>query len=164
MRIGVISDTHGHVNHCRQAVYLLESLEVEAVLHCGDIGGTAIPSLLAAWPSHFVFGNCDSELPELEAAIARAGLSCHGWFADLTLAGRRIAVTHGHLAQPLRQAEQGGDFDLVCYGHTHRPEQHWQGRTLVLNPGALFRARPLSLAVVDLERLLAEHFSLPASE
>ena len=163
MQIGVLSDTHGHVGHCRQAVDLLESLDVQAVLHCGDIGSIAIVELLSAWPAHFVFGNCDADLEELSAAIARAGLTCHGWFADLRLAGRRIAVTHGHLPQPLDQAQRSGEYDLVCYGHTHRAEQHWQGQTLVLNPGALYRARPLSFAVVDLDRLTVERFTLPAS-
>ena len=39
MRIGVISDTHGQVANTLAAVRMLESLEVQAVLHCGDIGG-----------------------------------------------------------------------------------------------------------------------------
>ena len=48
-----------------------------------------------------------------------------------------------------------GDYDLVCYGHTHAAEQHREGKTLVLNPGALYRADPHSLAVVELETLEA---------
>jgi putative phosphoesterase len=163
MRIGVLSDTHGHVGHCREAVHLLESLDVQAVLHCGDIGSAAIVDLLSGWPAHFVLGNCDADLDELVAAIGRAGMTCHGWFADLHLAGRRIAMTHGHLPQPLAQAQQSGEFDLVCYGHTHHAEQRWHGRTLVLNPGALYRARPLSFAIVDLEKMAVEQFTLPAS-
>jgi predicted phosphodiesterase len=43
----------------------------------------------------------------------------------------------------------------VCYGHTHQAEQHRVGKTLVLNPGALYRATPHSLALVDLEHLEA---------
>ena len=38
MRIAVVSDTHGHVDRAQQAARMLESLEVEQVLHCGDIG------------------------------------------------------------------------------------------------------------------------------
>jgi predicted phosphodiesterase len=41
----------------------------------------------------------------------------------------------------------------VCYGHTHKAEFHRVGKTLVLNPGALHRATPHSLAVVDLDTL-----------
>jgi hypothetical protein len=73
----------------------------------------------------------------------------------LTLGGRRIALLHSDDARAFRHACTSGQYDLVCYGHTHRAEQHREGRTLVLNPGALYRANPHSLAVVDLATLEA---------
>src|SRR5688572_9782210 len=155
MRIGVISDTHGHVPNTLAAVRLLESLEVEAVLHCGDIDTPEIPKLLAGWPAHFVFGNCDDE-DELRTAIASAGLACHERFADLELAGRRIAIIHSDDARLFQQVKSSGRYDLVCYGHTHQAESHMEGRTLVLNPGALYRANPHTLAVVDLKTMAVE--------
>jgi putative phosphoesterase len=150
MRIGVISDTHGHVANTLAAVRLLESLDVEAVLHCGDIGSPEIPRLLATWPAHFVLGNCDHEREALKAAIEAAGLVCHGRFGDLTLAGRRIGLIHSDDARLFRRVTTSGEYDLVCYGHTHMPAQHRQGKTLILNPGALYRANPYTIAVVDL--------------
>lgn len=155
MRLGVISDTHAHVHNTQLAVRMLQSLEVEAVLHCGDICSTEIPPLLKPWPTHFVFGNCDHELDVLAAAIQELGLTCHGRFGDLQLGGRRIALLHSDDVQLFRRVKTSGDYDLVCYGHTHAAEQHREGRTLVLNPGALFRATPHSLAVVELETLEA---------
>jgi putative phosphoesterase len=156
MRIGVISDTHGHITNTLAAVRLLESLEVEQVLHCGDIGTPSIPKLLAAWPVHFVFGNCDQAGGELEEAIAAAGLTCHGRFGEIELAGRKIAILHSDDARLFRSTITSGKFDLVCYGHTHEAESHREGRTLVLNPGALYRANPHSLAVVDLKTMEVE--------
>ena len=156
MRIGVISDTHGHVANTLAAVRLLESLDVQQVLHCGDIGTATIPQLLASWPAHFVFGNCDSETDELAEAIAAAGLSCHGRFGQIELAGRKIALIHSDDARLFRATIAGGKFDLVCYGHTHEAESHREGQTLVLNPGALYRANPHTLAVVDLKTMEAE--------
>ena len=41
-------------------------------------------------------------------------------------------------------------IDYVFYGHTHVREQHRTGRTLVANPGALFRANPKTCIVLDL--------------
>lgn len=155
MRIGVISDTHGHVINTLAAVRMLQSLEVQAVLHCGDIGSPQIPQLLAAWPTHFVFGNCDHEQRELKAAIVAAGLVCHGLFGDFLLSQRRIALIHSHDARLFARVCSSGEYDLVCYGHTHAAEQHKEGKTLVLNPGALYRATPHSLAVVDLAAMEA---------
>ena len=43
----------------------------------------------------------------------------------------------------------------IGYGHTHEAEQHREGKTLVLNPGALYRANPHSIAVVELDTMEA---------
>ncbi|MGI8981129.1 MAG: YfcE family phosphodiesterase [Pirellulaceae bacterium] len=155
MRLGVVSDTHGHVENTRAAVRMLEGLEVAEVLHCGDIGSTAIPRLFAPWPTHFVFGNCDPDEGPLSMAIGGAGLLCHNRFGDITLAGRRIALIHSDNARLFRQTVMSGSYDLVCYGHTHEAEQHREGKTLVLNPGALYRATPHSIAIVELETMEA---------
>ncbi len=156
MLIGVVSDTHGNTTNARRAVRMLESLEVEAVLHCGDIGSLEIPPLFAPWPTHFVLGNVDDDSPELAATIAAvAGHAYHARFGDLELAGRRIALLHSDDARRFHAAIESGDYDLVCYGHSHMAEQHRVGKTLVLNPGALHRANPHSIALVDLARLEA---------
>jgi len=155
MRIGVISDTHGHVTNTLAAVRMLESLEVSTVLHCGDIGSREIPQLIAAWSAHFVFGNCDHDHDELRSVIEQAGLACYGLFGNLELCGRRIALLHSHDAKLFRRVCTSGDYDLVCFGHTHQAEQRREGKTLILNPGALYRATPHTLAVVDLATLQA---------
>ena len=47
------------------------------------------------------------------------------------------------------QLEHCDYFDYVFYGHTHVREQHRTGKTLVANPGALFRANPRTCVVLD---------------
>src|SRR5262245_11279711 len=97
MLIGVVSDTHGHLQNTQAAVRMLESFGVEQVLHCGDIGSAAIVTLFAAWPTHFVLGNVDAGnlTAPLSATILQAGQACHGRFAALELDGVKIAVLHG---------------------------------------------------------------------
>jgi putative phosphoesterase len=119
VRLGVISDTHGHVELTRPAVRMLESLEVDAVLHCGDIGSMAVVELFAKWPTHFVFGNCDENTGAFAAAIERAGQTCHGMFGDLEFDGLKVALLHSHERNRFRDAIDGGQYRLVCYGHTH---------------------------------------------
>lgn len=155
MRIGVVSDSHGHVDCVRSAIRMLESLEVERVLHCGDIGSMAVVELFAQWPTDFVFGNCDAQRDEFAAAIARAGQTCHGEFGDLEIAGKRIALIHSDDRRRFQQAIQSGDYDLVRYGHTHVAASEQISDTIVLNPGALYRANPHSIAVVELPTLVA---------
>ena len=161
MLLGVVSDTHGNVRNARAAAHLLASLEVGAVLHCGDVGTTDVPPVFAPWPTHYVVGNCDEgyEL-ELQNAALAAGGTWHGLQAELELAGRRIAVTHGHERKLLYRLATCGEYDLVCSGHTHIAAERREGRTLVLNPGALHRASPYTIAVVNLADLTAESFTV----
>ncbi len=160
MRIAVVSDTHGHVANTLAAVSLLESLEVARVLHCGDIGTENIPALFKPWPTDFVFGNCDYARDELAEAILLAGKTCHGVFGDLEIAGRRIALLHSDDSRKFHEVCVGGAYDLVCYGHTHLAKLERVESTLVLNPGALYRANPHSLAFVDLETMYVEFVNL----
>lgn len=155
MLLGIVSDTHGHLENARAAVRMLESLEVQQVIHCGDIGSPDIPHLFSAWPTHFVFGNVDYDEADLRTAIRRAKLTCHDRFGELELAGRKIAFLHSDDGKRFHQTIESGRYDLVCYGHTHIARIERIGPTLVLNPGALYRARPHTLAIVNLPSLEA---------
>lgn len=155
MRLGVVSDSHGHVSHTLPAIRLLESLEVDQVLHCGDIGSASVVELFASWPTHFVFGNCDYDHASLRQAIESAGQSCHGLFGELTIGEQRIALLHSHEQRRFEETIHSGQWDLVCYGHTHVAALDRHGPTLALNPGALYRANPHTLAIVDLPSLEA---------
>ena len=160
MRLGIISDTHGHVELTRPALRLFESLDVDTVLHCGDIGSSEVVALFAPWPAHFVFGNCDDNQTELAGAISAAGKTCHGQFGDLKLDGIRIALLHSHDHRRFRQTIDSGDYRLVCYGHTHVAAIDHHGPTTVLNPGAIYRANPHSIAIVDLPAVQATLINL----
>lgn len=151
--IGVVSDTHGHVWNTRQAIRILESLVVDAVLHCGDVGSSEIPPLFHPWPTHYVLGNVDSRGEQLRAAMEAAGGVCHGRFGGLEAAGRKLALLHGDDSWRLEREIAGGHWDLICHGHTHSAQSYLVGRTRVLNPGAIDRAHPPSIAVVDLRDL-----------
>jgi uncharacterized protein len=155
MLIGVVSDTHGDIPRTRAAIQMFDSLGVAVVLHCGDIGTPEVVSLFAPWPTHFVFGNCDHDRKTLARAIEKAGQSCHGEFGVLQLDGVRIAFLHGHDGELLQESIAGDRWDLVCHGHTHLVRQERRGNTLVLNPGAVHRANPHTIATVQLpERMV----------
>jgi hypothetical protein len=151
--LGVLSDTHGHTHNTLAAVDLLDPFPLAAVLHCGDIGSATIPPLLAGWPAHYVLGNVDRDEPELREAIERSGGTLHGRFGELEFDGAKIAFLHGDDERRLRETIASGRWQLVCHGHTHQAARRREGNTLVLNPGALYRARPHSAAVVELPSL-----------
>lgn len=161
MRLGVVSDTHGHTAYTLAALRLLQQEQVDVVIHCGDIGSPGLVPLFAGWPAHFVFGNVDHDAAALRWAIREAGQTCHERFGTLELEGVKLAFLHGDDHGAFLDAIGGQEFDLVCYGHTHEAESHREGRTLVLNPGALYRANPHTFAVVELPGLAVRFVEVP---
>lgn len=150
MRIGVVSDTHDRHDTVAEAVRLLGEQRVEMVLHCGDIESADTVRVFQPLPTHFVFGNWDKDRSKLAAAIKEIGGSFYESFGVIELLGKRIAWVHSHERHQFRQLETADFFDYLFYGHTHVREQHRTGRTLVANPGALFRANPKTCIVLDL--------------
>jgi putative phosphoesterase len=151
MRIGVVSDTHDRQEAVAEAVRLLIEQNVEIILHCGDIESADTVRVFRSIPTHFVFGNWDKDKIKLIAAIKEIGGTHYESFGALELVGKRIAWVHSHERHQLRQLENADFFDYVFYGHTHVREQHRTGKTLVANPGALFRANPKTCIVLDVK-------------
>lgn len=86
----------------------------------------------------------------LRTEIERAGHVCHGEFANLTIEGVRIAPLHSHDRRLFAASIGSGRYDTVCYGHTHIAAVEMRGDTLLVNPGAIYRANPHSIAVLEL--------------
>jgi putative phosphoesterase len=149
MRIGVISDTHDRQEAVAEAVRLLAEQRVELVLHCGDIESLETVALFGPVPTHFVFGNWDKDRTRLALAIRSVKGHSYDSFGAIELAGKRIAWVHSHERHKLYELEHCNYFDYLFYGHTHVREQHRTGKTLVANPGALFRANPKTCIVLD---------------
>ncbi|QDU79095.1 phosphodiesterase [Polystyrenella longa] len=160
IRIGVVSDTHGHVPNTEQAVKQLREHEVSHVIHCGDIGTGAVVPLFAEWPTHFVFGNVDREKSHLQSTIEGNGQTSWGEFGELQIGDCRIAFTHGHDSVLLERLSTSGAFDIVCSGHTHVAKLEVQNDIQLLNPGALYRADPHSYAIIELPSQEIKHYQL----
>ena len=159
--LGVVSDTHGNVANTHKAVRLFRQHAVQLIIHCGDIGSPEIPPLFVPWPTHYVFGNVDAIADShvegnrslLRVAIEAAGQTLHGRFGTLVVGKRRIALIHSDDSVRFHDAINSHQWDLICYGHTHRAECHNDAGTIVLNPGAVHCGSPPSVALVDLQTL-----------
>lgn len=149
MRLGVLSDTHSRYQTVERALALLRERGVTELVHCGDIEDAETVGLFTGFACHFVFGNCDTDRDELLRAIAQAGQTLHEGYGCLDVEGVKMAFTHGDDPRLLRDLIQSEAFDFVFHGHTHRAEERRAGPTRVVNPGALHRARPKTLIVLD---------------
>jgi putative phosphoesterase len=149
MRIGVLSDTHGRIEAVLTALAEFRERGVELIVHCGDIDTPQCAERFIGWDAHFVFGNCDWDRDGIRESIGRISATLHEPFGHLELDGTSIAWIHGDQPHLFRDLEASNAFDYLFFGHTHVAEQRGLGKTLVVNPGALHRARTKTCLVLD---------------
>ena len=161
MILGVLSDTHGHVQRTAAAVRVLREAGAEAFVHLGDIGGTEVLDELAGLRVWLLWGNIDWPDSRLAEHAHKLGLT----FASevplrLELGGRTLAAVHGHepaIAPLFAPGDEGAqlraelaDYDYILCGHTHIAANVRIGPLRIVNPGALDKAPRHSVATIDL--------------
>lgn len=139
MMIAVLSDTHNAYPLAKQAMLLCREMKVDRILHCGDICNVEMVDILSELPTDYVYGNCDGAKVTLAKRIEETGGVIHGRFGHVEWEGKKIAFLHGDNDTRLDQECRCGNWDLVCYGHTHRHMLCQVGPTVILNPGAFQR-------------------------
>lgn len=141
MKIAICSDSHGDRKNIEA---MIRRERPEAVLFLGDgirdfAGADIGENVLAA----AVKGNCDFA-------------STYPAFRILTLEGRRILITHGHLFGVKQGAFQLGEkageeeADIVFYGHTHRYDIKNIGGRILACPGSISSAGGGTYMVMNL--------------
>lgn len=69
MKIGILSDSHNHVERIRMAVQMLQEAGANVLVHCGDLATTEIVTECSVLPFYFVLGNHDADnVPALRSA------------------------------------------------------------------------------------------------
>lgn len=151
MRVLIVSDTHRQGRNFYRA--LAEAGNVSLIIHCGDVEG---------------------QEHEFEAAVQEA-VGCplvmaagnNDFFSTLKddvevqIGPYKALVTHGHNYyismnnEFLKREAKARGFDMVFYGHTHRPLVDEKSGILAVNPGSLSyprqEGRKPSYAVMDID-------------
>jgi putative phosphoesterase len=137
MKIAIVSDTHNNLNNFKKAIDWIKKEDIKLILHCGDICSQEIIDEAVEYfggEIKFVKGNGDFNLPdlpekqELEFKLESPSAS----------SGRLLLkVAFTHFPDIAKKLSQSGKFDLVFYGHTHRPWDEKVGECHMINPGEL---------------------------
>lgn len=161
MKIIVIADIHDNwANLDRFMIQTREMDEVKTVICCGDVCAPdtlkKLAEGLADKKIYVVWGNVDGD-HKMEEQIAKdtGNVEILGETGEITLSGKKIAITH--YPQKAKKLAQTGKFDIVFYGHTHKPWEEKIGKTILLNPGELtyFFYTP-TYAIYDLSKMKAK--------
>jgi putative phosphoesterase len=164
MKIAIVSDTHNRYANVQSALNAIKQRGVTTVLHCGDIEDSATVRLFAGLDAHFVFGNCDYDKEDLRRAMVEIGATSHEHWGHLEFDGRKLAFMHGDDKSLLHEVEASGHFDYLFHGHTHVAAERRTGRTRIINPGALHRAKPKTFIVLEVTSGAVESIPISTSE
>ena len=160
MKIGILSDSHGHLDLVREALEIFAYNEVEAIVHCGDVGPEeCIDALCEAHTAVYVCaGNMDKHVEILGARCKKDGFDFSTEVVRVPIGdGRFLAATHGDDEQLLGELIAEKQFPYVCHGHTHKRRDDRVDGVRVINPGALHHAKVHSIAILDTDTDMLEH-------
>ena len=158
--VGLLSDSHGNAPGTRAGVELLREHGAELLIHLGDIGSESVLEELLGGPARVVFGNCDDERSLAQYASILGIPSEHPGGA-LELSTGRLAYTHGHLPGVTKDLIEQESPTTLAHGHTHEIRDERIGDLHIINPGALFRARRYTVALLHAEEDRLEVLQVP---
>jgi hypothetical protein len=129
---GLISDTHIPVRAGDIPKKVFEVFDkVDFIVHAGDlVEMSVIDELEQLAPVLAVYGNMDG--PEIRGKLPKMNsVKAFDW---------KIGVVHDPRAlfgmRKMREIAKKNGFNVLVYGHTHKPNIKWEENTLFINPGS----------------------------
>jgi len=124
MKFAIVSDTHDNIKNFNKIIDFLNKEKIRVILHCGDIcNQETIDEAVKNFAGEikFVRGNGDFELESIPPEM------------EIDLGNKKIAFVHfPQIAKNLAESEK---YDIVFYGHTHKPWMEEVGKCRLINPG-----------------------------
>lgn len=163
MRILIVSDTHRRDENLKEVIRRTGPLDM--LIHLGDTGGSE--HAIVTWVSEdydleIILGNNDFFL-------------CLDKEKELVIGRYKTLLTHEHYynvsvgTEYLKREARARDFDIVMFGHTHRPfyeveKEEGDRDLIVLNPGNLSYphqdGHKSSFMLMKIDKEGEAHFSL----
>lgn len=155
MKIAIISDTHDNIPNTRKATEWIVKNGIKTIIHCGDIfKPETVREILKYFEGklYLIFSPADasfSKIPEDSFEKFR-NVKIFNEFGEIKISGKNIAFCH--FPEIAKELADSGMYNLVFYGHTHKPWEetlrrfapqgkllrHGSGQgTRMVNPGNL---------------------------
>lgn len=148
MHIAIISDTHDNIPNLEKFLNWAKDNKIEAIIHCGDLCAPAFLTKVLA-PNfsgqiHLIYGNV-GDREKLTAEVKDfPNVKFYGDFGEIELDNKKIAFVHQ--PEEAKKMAETGKYDLVFYGHNHKPwiqkmrieaDHNQRKSALLVNPGNL---------------------------
>lgn len=146
MKLVFISDIHGSLKYCKNAIEIFEKEKGTNLIILGDIlyhgprnplpeeyNPQGVADILNTLNEKIIAvrGNCDSEVDQMVLKFP-----CMSDYSMLFWEGKRIFLTHGHIFNEnnLPNLSSG---DIIIHGHTHILGNSFSSDIQIINPGSI---------------------------
>ena len=139
MKFAIISDSHDNWPNILTALKFIEKRGIDLIIHCGDISSGEVLRQTGKnfkGKIHAVLGNVSSSLETMQKKAKSVGsITIYEETGELKIDNKKIAWNH--YPDQAKELAESGKYDLVFYGHDHKPWEKQLGKTTLLNPGTL---------------------------
>ncbi|MCS7249327.1 MAG: metallophosphoesterase [candidate division WOR-3 bacterium] len=131
MLLGIISDTHDHIEKVKKAIEIFNQYDLICVIHCGDFVAPFTLKEFTNLKTKFygVFGNCDGEKEGLLKVAKENNFLLSEAPLKLSLGNKKFLIFHKLKKEEIK------DVDYVIHGHTHLCEIKKENNIFFINPG-----------------------------
>jgi hypothetical protein len=137
MKVAIISDVHNNLVNLKKVLDYCAKEKIGTIICCGDLANKETLDFLNDNFSgiiYYVFGNMDNDqLRDVSAGEKYKKSFIYENSGDAEIADKKVTFTH--YPETAKRLCQGGKYDLVFYGHTHKPWEENIGECKMLNPG-----------------------------
>ncbi len=139
MKIIIISDVHNNLLNLEKVINYASLNNINKIICCGDLASLETLDFFTKkflGDIYFVFGNMDTEhMPEMKNVEMYKNANIFPEYGEANFLNKKIAFVHfPDLAKKLAES---GKYEIVFYGHTHKPWEEKVGETTILNPGSV---------------------------
>lgn len=134
MLIGIMSDSHDHLENIKKAVHKFNEAKIEHLYHAGDIVSpfTFNEFQHLTCSMDLVFGNNDGEKQFLIQKFQGKGV-LHKHLYEFVIEGKHFLMMHE--PNNVEHLFKKQTYDVIIYGHTHKIDIRKNEKTLLINPG-----------------------------
>jgi hypothetical protein len=159
MKIAVISDIHGNEAYLARAKAVIDEEKLEIIICCGDIQDIECFKEMDSWKQkvYIALGNADYAIREMldRGTLVAKHTEIFLDYGVLNVDGAKIAFCH--YPKYAEKLAESGKFDVVFYGHDHKPWEYKISKTVLLNPGEIqARDGKPTFAIYDLKAMRAK--------
>ncbi|KKQ57257.1 MAG: hypothetical protein US74_C0006G0041 [Parcubacteria group bacterium GW2011_GWA2_38_13] len=139
MQIAIISDSHDNLPNIYKALEHIKKLKIVTLIHCGDV---CAPAVLEEFAKNFsgriyvTCGNVDGDHEGFKRIAKKySHITIFENAGEIKIENTNIGFAH--YPDVAHDMATHDNFDIIFYGHNHKPWEEMVKNTKLLNPGTL---------------------------